>query len=348
MTRPPLVVASVYGSKAPSTRVRLYDWLDHLGLDAERHEYASLGMNSPQSVARRPRVVLAAERRTRALPDALTGRRLVLSREASPFGWGATEVALLRAADLGVYDLDDALFADRSGWRAVLGKEQKCRRALMAADRVIVGNDFLADHAVEHARDVVVIPTCVEPGDYECRDDHRITERPRIVWLGSPSTESYLVSIAPALREVTRRTGAEVLVISAGRGVEHPELEALVRRVPWRADTFAKHLSSAHVAIGPLTDDVYARGKCAYKLIQYGAASLPVIASPVGANALALERFGAWSASTIDEWVDQLLHVISLPAVDRADAGTRARTAVEEHYSFIAWSTVWKKAVSFD
>lgn len=345
MTRASLVVASAYGASAPSTRVRVYEWLEHLDLRAERHEYAGLGMNSPGVLARRPRTALAAERRTRALPDVVAGRSLVLSREASPLGWGATEAAILRSADLGVYDLDDALFADRAGWRAVLGKEQKCRRALASADRVIVGNDFLADYAVTHARDVLVIPTCVEPDDYPARGDHAIADRPRIVWLGSPSTEAYLVGIAPALREVCGRTGAELLVISGAREAEHRELAGLVTRVAWRADTVSGHLGSAHVAIGPLTDDVYARGKCAYKLLQYGAASLPVVASPVGANALALERFGAWPATTTDEWVDQLVTVISLDAAARAEAGARARAAVDEHYSFAAWAPVWKKAV---
>lgn len=345
MTRLPFVVASPYGSRAPSTRVRLYEWLAHLGLSAERHEYAGLGHNSPGALARQPRAALAAERRTRALAETVATRTVVLSREASPFGWGDTEAALLRAAALGVYDLDDALFADRAGWRRVLGKEEKCRRALVSADRVVVGNDYLANYACDHARDVVVIPTCVEPGDYVLSGAPEILERPRIVWLGSASTESYLVGIAPALREVAKRTGAEVLVISVARETEHPELDGLVTRVPWQPATFADHLASAHVAIGPLNDDVYARGKCAYKLLQYGATGLPVVASPVGANALAIERFSAWPATTIEDWVDQLVTVISLDAKFRAEAGARARAAVEEHYSFAAWAPDWMKTV---
>lgn len=345
MTATSLVVASAHGAAAPSTRVRLYEWLEFLGLDAERHEYLGLGLNAPRVLARRPGAVAAAERRTRALAGQLAGRSLVLAREASPFSWGGIESDLLRGAQLGVYDLDDALFADRSGWRGLLGKSKKCRRALEEADRVIVGNEFLADYASSFAKDVRVIPTCVQPARYPARIDHTIIDRPRIVWLGSPSTERYVVGIATALREVVRRTGAEVVMVSAAQDVERPELAGLVTRVPWRVDKFAEQLQSAHVAIGPLTDDVYARGKCAYKILQYGAAGLPIVASPVGANALAIERFGAWPATTCEEWVDQLSTVIALPARDRAEAGARARRAVERHYSFAAWADLWAEAV---
>src|SRR4051812_3707682 len=108
--RPPLLVASAYGAGAPSTRMRLYEWLDHLGLAAERHAYAGLSANGPRVLARHALSVIAAERRTRALPEKVAGRSVVLSREVSPFSRGTIESALLTAAGLGVYDLDDALF----------------------------------------------------------------------------------------------------------------------------------------------------------------------------------------------------------------------------------------------
>jgi hypothetical protein len=38
------------------------------------------------------------------------------------------------------------------------------------------------------------------------------------------------------------------------------------------------------VGLAPLTDDAWTRGKGAYRSIQYAAAGLPAVASPVGAN----------------------------------------------------------------
>src|SRR6478735_8431607 len=344
---PDLVAASAYGSTAPSTRVRLLDWLAHLGLSALRMEYAGLANNSTRTILRAPLAVAAAEWRTRgrSAAERVDGRSLVLSREASPFSRGAVEERLLTRAAWGVYDLDDALFADTAGWRRVLGKDEKCRRAMSAADMVVVGNDYLASYAADHATRVTVIPSCVEPDDYTPKTDYSVEDRPEIVWLGSGSTEQYVVEIAPALREVQRRTGARLTLISSARTEERPELDGLVTRVPWRASEVAARLAAADVAIAPLRDDEYARGKCAYKVLQYAAAGLPIVASPVGANALAIERFDAWSAVDHADWVSQVEDALSMSAARREARGQHARSAVAEHYSFAAWADEWRKAV---
>ena len=57
----------------------------------------------------------------------------------------------------------------------------------------------------------------------------------------------------------------------------------------------------------PLTDDPFSRGKSAYKLIQYQAAGLPAIASPVGENVRVI-RHGVtgFLADSPAEWADAL------------------------------------------
>jgi glycosyltransferase involved in cell wall biosynthesis len=268
-----------------------------------------------------------------------------LSREASPWSTGGVEARLLREATRGVYDLDDALFEDQLGWRRLLGKRQKVEMAAACADVVIAGNSVLADFAAQHGRDVRLIPTCVQPGQYLPKASYDMTGPPTLVWLGSPSTEAYLTSIAPALREVHRRTGARVQVISAASDTDVPGLEGLMDRVTWTPTTYAAHLAEADVALAPLSDDPFARGKCAYKLLQYAATGLPVVGSPVGANQLALERFSGWSATTSDDWIDALGEAIDSPANLREARGRQGMSAVRTHYSFDAWADEWRAAV---
>jgi glycosyltransferase involved in cell wall biosynthesis len=332
---------SSYGPSAASTRVRLDDWFRFLQIEPTNHYYAGLNNNRPATIARHVAKVSRAEFSLRRLD--LSKQRVVLSRETSPFSRGSLEERLMRLAALGVYDFDDALFEDSSPFRQRLGTQDKCRRAVAAADVVIAGNDYLANWAEPHGKDIRVIPSCIDPHDYAPKSNWSIAgDVPALVWLGSPATESYLAHIAPALLEFNQKTGATLTVIS---GPDHnPILDrfgSMIRRVAWKLNTFASVLQSADIAVAPLDDASYERGKCAYKLLQYAATGLPIVGTPVGANELALQRFDGLEAQSVDDWIQGLLQVVDETPSRRAVRAATGRRAVREHYSFNAWESQW-------
>jgi glycosyltransferase involved in cell wall biosynthesis len=340
---PPLVVVTPYGRDGGSSRVRVYDWLDHLGLAAEVHDYRGAAANRPKSLVKQPFSTLRAESATRSTDVA--GRRLLVSREASPLSGGRLEARLLSRAAHGVYDVDDALFTDvGTGVRRVFSKAATWSRAVAAADVVVAGNDYLADRASRTARRVVVVPSCVEPSAYPRKSTYRLADPPRLVWVGSPATEDHLLGVAPSLLEVHRRTGARLRVVSAGSAPLGP-LDAMVDRLTWSAGGVAAAMSEADVAIGPLTDTPYARGKCAYKLLQYAATGLPMVGSPVGANAAALDAFGGLAERSALGWTEALVGLLAATDDVRTRLGSMARRGVEEHYSFARWAPTWRAAV---
>lgn len=340
-----LVVASAYGPIGASTRVRVYDWLDHLGWrDVQRHEFRGAAHNRPGELLRHPMETLEAMRRTHAID--VFGRPLVVSREASPFGRGRLEERLLHQAAHGVFDFDDALFDDTSRFRQVLGGAEKTVRSVQAADVVIAGNDYLADWASARNSQVRVIPSCIDPDAYRVKTTWEVSRPPRIIWVGSPGTEGYLAQIAPALRRVGQTTGAILVVVSgSATNPALADLDFMLRRVPWQPGLAERELADADVAIAPLDDSPYARGKCAYKVLQYAAAGLPVVGSPVGANRLALQRFGGVSVEGLDDWRDALVSVLAEPVRVRQARGHTARSGVVAHYSFQAWAPAWVDAV---
>ena len=343
MTRQ-ITVVSAYGTEAATTRARAVEWARHLGLDMELHGYVGSASNRPADLMRDPARAARAELDLRRLRP---GGPLLLLREATPFSRGGIESRLLRAATPGVYDLDDALFEDRRRLpdpAALFPKPVKAERAARSARRVVVGNDVLAGWAARHNRDVVVVPTCVEPDDYVVRLDHGLAEVPVIGWLGSPSTEPHLLEVADALLAVHRRTGAVLRVVSAGNAHLGP-LEGIVERVAWTPAGWTRALSSFDVGIGPLTDDAFSRGKCAYKLLQYAAAGVPFVASPVGANAAAIDRLGGRAAVGTQAWTDALLDLLGATAADRRHVAEGGRAGVVAHYSFARWAPVWRAAV---
>ncbi len=340
---PQLTTVSIYGNRGPSTRVRVQDWIDHLGLDADCRNYASLANAGFSTIRKHFASVLAAEVRTRRL-SGVTHQRLLLSREASPFSRGEVETGLLRRATHGIYDFDDALFEDVVGWRRILAKDVKCRASVSVADVVIAGNDYLANWASAYNSDVRVIPSCIEPAAYRVKRTWDIQAPPRLVWLGSGATEMYVEQIAPALREVNRLTGARLVLIGPRRDVEHPLLEGIVDRQPWSTETFADDLVTGDIALAPLDYTPYSKGKCAYKLLQYAASGVPIVGSPVGANGPALAHFGGTAVEHPNDWVDALMAMIGASSETRKAIGKTGVDAVRKHYSFAAWAPAWQNA----
>jgi len=69
------------------------------------------------------------------------------------------------------------------------------------------------------------------------------------------------------------------------------------------ADMQAADLLACDIGLSPLPEDRFTRGKCGFKMLQYFAAGLPVIASPVGVNATFIKESQAgFLAITPAEW----------------------------------------------
>jgi glycosyltransferase involved in cell wall biosynthesis len=338
-----------YGRNGPSSRVRVFEWLDRLGAPFALSSYVSHHNASPAHLVSHPRSVLAAERRLRRLA-ASRPERLLLHREASPLSRGALEQRLLAGADLAIYDFDDALqcdFGDGGILRRLAPKAPKALIAVQTADRVIAGNDVLAAWASQHNRDVVVIPSCLDPEAYQAKLKYELSDPPRLGWIGSAGNEAYLLRIAPALWEVHRRTGARLTLVGTTRPTLG-ELEGIIDRVPWSEHRQHAALAEIDLGIAPLPDKPYERGKCGYKLLQYAAAATPAVGSPIGVNAQILSRLGAPAPAGVDDWVDAIVGLLAMSAEAREHLGRHAREVVRRDYSYDAWAERWRRAVGLD
>jgi glycosyltransferase involved in cell wall biosynthesis len=340
-----LRLVTPYGRNGGSSRVRVHEWADRMSADCSVTDYIGHRNASPRYLAGHVREVAKAERALRRLTAPAPGR-LLLHREASPLSRGGLERRLLGSAGFAIYDLDDALHEDH-GQGGVLRrwapKAPKAEGSARAADRVIAGNPLLADWASQHNPDVVVIPSCVAPERYRPKSDYAGGEVPRLVWIGSPDNEPHLLLLARPLRELHRRAGARLTLIGSQQPRLGP-LETLIDRVAWSEDVQHAGLAGADVGLMPLPDDAYSRGKCGYKLLQYAAAAIPFVASPVGVNAAILQQFGMPAPRTADEWIDSLAHLLGA-AGDRQTLGRKARHLVQRNWSYDAWLPAWQAAV---
>ena len=152
---------------------------------------------------------------------------------------------------------------------------------------------------------------------------------PRVVWIGSPSTVRYLQLIREQLQALSARQPCVLRVIGGG-AVDLPGVQVEV--VPWTEATEVENISACQVGVMPLLDSVWERGKCGYKLIQYMACGLPVVASGVGVNP-EIVRHGenGFVANTADEWVASLGKLLQSASL-RRQMGAAGRHRVENEY----------------
>jgi glycosyltransferase involved in cell wall biosynthesis len=247
-----------------------------------------------------------------------------------------------------VFDVDDAIYVrkprrlgelpDESAWR-----KQKFADTCRWVDAVAAGNDVLAGVARATAKEIVVLPTSIDTACYEATFAAP-NAAPTIVWIGSPENLIYLDMIRPALARLTKRYPTLKMRVICS---EFPQWNDVnVERVPWSSATEAHSLAGAHIGVMPLTDDAWSRGKCAFKLLQYMAAALPCVASPVGANAEAvMDGINGFHATDVDAWERSLEQLILSPEL-RASFGAKGRQHVEQRYALSSYRTNYLKLLS--
>lgn len=262
-----------------------------------------------------------------------------LEKESLPWLPWAIERTLLPKAVPLVVDYDDAVFhrydLHRSPFvRRLLGG--KLDRLMASASLVTAGNGYLADRAkMAGAPRVEIVPTVVDLTAYIRRPEPFSENAATIGWIGTPSTwTEYMAPMMPLLTQAAEAAGARIAAVGAGRAAAaYPLLDNL----PWTEDSEVARIHEMDIGIMPLTDTPWARGKCGYKLIQYMACGIPVIASPVGVNTEIVEHgVNGFLASSDAEWAEALQTLLR-DANLRARMGEAGRRKVERAYSLQVW-----------
>ncbi|HQM46895.1 MAG TPA: glycosyltransferase family 4 protein, partial [Smithellaceae bacterium] len=149
-----------------------------------------------------------------------------------------------------------------------------------------------------------------------------------IVWIGSPSTVQYLKLIYQPLLELRKCCAFTLRII--GARIEMPGLDT--EYIHWNETTEVSSIQTCQVGVMPLWDSPWERGKCGYKLIQYMACALPVVASPVGVNReIVQENVNGFLADDERQWVATLETLLGDKELSQR-MGFAGRKRVEEEY----------------
>ena len=277
-------------------------------------------------IHRRLGVAARRLRRWRDIRDAAAYDVALVNRDLLE-GRTVYEEALLRHNPRVIFDFDDAIHLG--------AKEAHVAWVCERAAWVTAGNELLAGVARRYTDRVSVLPTVVDTDAYPPPAERTRGGPLRVGWLGSDlSIRETLFPFASVLAELQADLGFELVVVTKPRR-EMPAPRLRWRHVEWSPEAETRIARAFDVGIMPLADDEFQRGKCGCKLLQYMAAGLPVVASPVGVNTRIVGPDRGFLARDAAEWGESLAR-LSDPAL-RRELGAAGRRFVEREYSVNAW-----------
>ena len=254
----------------------------------------------------------------------------MLHCELFPLLPGWVERALLRKPY--IYDFDDAFYLKYRTGRLGMAQPllgRKFDTVIAGAAAVTAGNKVLAQYARQFNVNTHDLPTVLDTARYVPGAASRNGEVFTVGWIGSPSTAPYLAELVAPLSAIGKEGPVQFVVIG-GKAPVVPNVKVV--EIDWTEHTEVDLINSFDVGVMPLPDDDWARGKCAFKLIQYMACGVPVVASPVGANVDVVGADCGLMAASPQEWADALRLLRDQP-VRRAEMGQAGRQKVERSYS---------------
>jgi glycosyltransferase involved in cell wall biosynthesis len=229
-----------------------------------------------------------------------------------------------------IFDLDDAIWLSRQQQTGDAPgrsrfREMKVRSMCRRSTLVVAGNRFIANFVKPASRRVEIVPTSVD-SPYPPPEVER--DQAVVVWIGLPGNLIYLEPLRSTFAGLARAVPGFRLRIVSSAVPDWPDVP--VEFVPWSTNVENHALRSAAVGIMPLPDDDFARGKCAFKLLQYMAVGLPTVASPVGMNRDVVNHgVSGFLATNPAEWSASLRHLLMSPGAAIRMGAAGRRTVLE-------------------
>jgi len=239
-----------------------------------------------------------------------------------------------------IFEYDDVVTLkkdDAGSIRESPTKDRRFRRTVKMADAVITTNETLAEYARREgaALDRVhVFPTVIDLARWQPREASDSAKDVTIGWMGTPSNlPSVEILRAPLTRLCRRYEGLKVKVVCeealAMEGVR------LIHQ-PFSAQQEVADVRSFDIAVAPLVEDPWTRGKVSTKLLAYFGAGLPVVASDVTANRIYIrDGENGFLVGTLGQWEEKLTKLIEHPEL-RKSVGAKARESAEKEFSLDA------------
>lgn len=259
-----------------------------------------------------------------------------IEKECLPWVPAWVEKILLPKNTPYIIDFDDAVFHiydlhQNKFIRYLLG--QKHASLVKDAASATVGNEYLLNYFKNYILDkerIILIPTVIDFNRYQTTIDSKSNKRDKVMvgWIGQKSTAYNLKSLEPLFKELASTQNVEFVAI----GIDAHSENLSMTSIRWSLVNEVEELSKIDIGIMPLNDGLFEKGKCGYKLIQYMALGIPVIASPVGVNSVLIEQNkNGFLVEGLPQWKEAMEHLIN-DSLLRKKMGDAGKDMIKQKY----------------
>ena len=237
-----------------------------------------------------------------------------------------------------IYDFDDAIWmmniskANRK--LAFLKNPDKTKEIIQVAHQVVVGNEFLANYALQFNANVAVIPTVVDTENYHRKSPYTEKENSKVCigWSGSHTTIEHFLTLIPTLEKVKEQHGDKAYFkVIGGPNFKYEKLG--IQGIRWSEETEVAELEEIDIGIMPLPNDNWSEGKCGLKGLVYMSMGIPNMMSNVGVNKTIIEQAqNGFLCDSEGDWLkyfNALIQDFDL----RKSIGEKGRETILKHYS---------------
>lgn len=232
-----------------------------------------------------------------------------------------------------VYDFDDAVMYRSPRSKNPYSFSRKIRFVFMVrrVDGVIAGNQFLKSEVLPFNSKVVVLPTSIDLSQYTLKKDYDHLRPITIGWFGSKSSLGFLRNLIPSLENTFKKhSNIQLKVVCS----EFPDSQTIpIIKKKWSLTEEVEDIQSFDIGVMPLSDNLWSKGKCGLKILQYNSVGIPAVCTPVGINRELIQDGvnGFWAQNEV-QWEDRLSELID-EKERRKQMGLEGRKIVEKYYS---------------
>ena len=266
-----------------------------------------------------------------------------IHREATPLGPPFMEFLIAKIYRKKIiYDFDDAIWmantSKENSFVAGIKWHSKVKSICRWSHKVSCGNGYLVEFARRYNSSVILNPTTVDTQHVHNPLLHSSKVQSNVItigWTGSHSTLHYLKILTPILVTLEKKYPGRIRFLVIADRKPNLGIDAL-QFVPWNKEHEIPDLSEIDIGVMPLTDDLWSKGKCGLKALQYMALGIPTIASSVGVNKSIIDhQINGYLCDTPESWENHLELLIKSVEL-RKQIGAAGRLKIIQKFSVMA------------